>query len=174
MSLSSYDAQADCPFIISRRNPIIPSDSVPVLYCPSYNPVTIHSRKLEGTHLMNLPFSSLGGSRTIFAITSPGSEGFNNLPSWWSPRNLLLSLSVILAEWTSRSSRCISVSTTPGLTDMLVTSGSSQANCPARWFIAALVAPYALQVLTAPTAAPEEVKRMHPLDSLRSGSADLA
>lgn len=125
-------------------------------------------------YLINLPLSSLGGSRTILAITFPGSDGFKSFPSRWSPRNLSLSFFAMMEEWTSRSSRCISVSTTPGLTDMLVTLGSSQASWPAKWFIAALVAPYAPHVLTAPTDTPDEVNRMQPLDSLKRGNAALA
>ena len=81
MSLLPYEVKADFPSVHNGRKLIMTPDSVPVLDFPSYNPVTIGSRELKGTHLMNLPFSSLGGSRTIFAITSPGSEGFNNLPS---------------------------------------------------------------------------------------------
>ena len=72
-------------------------------------------------------------------------------------------------EWTSLSSRCISVSTTPGAMLTVQTSGSSSARVVPRCAKAALEAPYAPHALTARLAAPVEVKIMQPLLLRRAG-----
>ena len=123
------------------------------------------------THLRNWPESSWGAPMTSSAMTCPGLSGGSNFPSRLAPTNFCWSCRSMFLRYFSRISPCIAVSTTPGLMEMLVTSGSSLVRVIARWLTAALVAPYAPQELYAPVAAPDDVITILPLAGRRSGNA---
>jgi hypothetical protein len=100
----------------------------------------LHITTLSNPHLKNFPLSSLSAATANRAITFPGFSGFRVLPVACRSPNFFVSLASMTAAL-PRTSRCISVSTTPGRTATLVMSGSSAASVRARWFRAALEEP---------------------------------
>ena len=70
-----------------------------------------------------------------------------------------------------RTDFCISVLTTPGLTDTAITSGSSTGNSVAKCSIAAFEQPYAPQPVKCFEAAPEDVRTIRPLEERSDGNA---
>lgn len=100
-----------------------------------------NKRKWRWAYPKNFPLKAFEPFKTSFAMTFPGWSGLSNLPSLCKVWNFATSVSCIVSKCFSRTSLCISVSTTPGRTEMLVTSGSSTDKVRARWFSAAFDAP---------------------------------
>lgn len=147
-------------------------ESRQVLVVPSGIVSKIRDEELVSrTHVRNRPLREAGASSTSFAITWPGCSGLRSLPSLCTPVNLACTSASRLVAWSSRSCRCISVSTIPGLIDTVVMSGSSAPSVKARWFIAAFVAPYRPHPLYAEMAAPEDVNTILPFDWRSEGIA---
>ena len=96
------------------------------LIIPAKKDVSHEQMDLQCTaYLRNCPLSSCGAERASCAITFPGCSGRSSFPSAFAAKNFFRSCSSIVEWCFSRSSVCMSVSTTPGLTAIEVTFGSS-------------------------------------------------
>jgi len=108
---------------------------------PSYTTVSILCLLGSNSYLRNIPLKSLPALIASSAMTSPGLLGANNFPSFFNVENLVWSFSSMFLRNFSLISPCMAVSTTPGLIETVVTSGSSFFSVSVRWLMAALVAP---------------------------------